>query len=60
MTSLRTLAYIVVAAGSMLLAAVQAVGGSLAVEVGAVGLDDTVLSAAPDAQRPAATPVAGH
>ena len=56
MISLRTLAYVVVATGSMLLAAVQAVGGSLAFETGAVGLDDTTLSAAPDAPRAAAAP----
>ena len=59
MISLRTLAYVFVASGSMLLAAVQAVGGSLEFETGAVGLDDTTLSAAPEATRaPAAAPVA--
>ena len=59
MTSLRTLAYLVVAAGSMLLAAVQAVGGSLAVETAGVGLDETVFAAPQEAQRPAAPPLAG-
>ena len=60
MTTLRTLAYVVVAVGSMLLAAVQAVGGSLAVETAGVGLDEAVLAAPQEAQRPAPAPLADN